>query len=232
MADARDIAALQAALQLDFRQPALLEQALTHRSLLAEVDGVQANERLEFLGDAVLGLLVAEVLFLRHPDWSEGDLSKAKAAVVDETALAAVARRWELGAYMRLARGEAASGGRERAALLADAVEALLGAYYLDRGLDACRAFVLRELAESLDTVTRHTFHRDFKTQLQEFYQGRHQATPTYTVVEESGPPHNPTFTVAVVFDGCELGRGQGKSKKSAEQHAARAALDAARVDE
>ncbi len=232
MTHAHDIAALQARLQLDFRQPALLEQALTHRSLLAEIEGLQANERLEFLGDAVLGLVIAEELFLRFPAWSEGDLSKAKATVVDELSLAALARRWALGAYMRVSRGETASGGRERRALLADAVEALIGALYLDQGLEAARAFVLREFTDPLDAVARHDFGRDFKTQLQERFQGRYQATPSYAVVEESGPPHAPTFTVAVLFDGRELGRGQGKSKKAAEQHAAQAALTAARADD
>ncbi len=213
-------------LGLHFAQPALLEQALTHRSYSADFGGAPSNERLEFLGDAVLDLLIGEELYRRHPDWPEGELTKARATVVDAHALAQVARHWELGNYLRLSHAAAQSGDRERRSLLADAVEAIIGAYYLDRGLDATREFLQRAMADLLDAVQRREHERDYKTQLQELLQARFHEGPNYEVVVASGPDHNRTFTVAVVFSGEELGRGEGKSKKEAEQHAAARALE------
>jgi len=230
--EARSPAELQERLGICFQHLDALEMALTHRSLLAEQEGVTSNERLEFLGDAVLGIIIAEECYRRFPTWSEGELSKAKATVVDERALAEIARRWELGTYSRVSRGEDASGGRERRSLLADMVEAVVGAYFLDSGLDACRTFVLRECASALDAVTSREFDNDYKTQLQEVYQARYQAAPTYIVIAEDGPPHDRTFTVAVVFTEDELGRGEGKSKKVAEQQAAANALRTLRAQQ
>lgn len=221
--------ALQQRLDISFVRRDLLLQALTHRSYLAEVVDASSNERFEFLGDAVLDLVIAEELFRAHPDWPEGELTKSKAAVVGERSLAGVARAWNLGAAMRISRGEELSGGRERKALLADAVEAVIGAYYLDQGLEACRAFILRTFRPTLEIIERREHELDYKTLLQEVFQAQHQAAPTYAVVEESGPPHDRTFTVEVTFGDRLLGRGEGKSKKEAAQHAARQAL---RVDE
>ena len=223
---------LQQRLQMRFSRQELLEEALTHRSYVMEVEGVSSNERLEFLGDAVLDLIIAEELFKEHRDWPEGELTKMKAAIVGERSLEKVARRWEIGKYMRISRGEASSGGRERRALLADAVEAVIGAYYLDQGPDASREFVLREMAFILEAVDRQEHERDYKTQLQEIFQARFQTAPTYAVVEESGPPHARTFTVAVSFAGRELGHGTGHSKKEAEQQAAAMALNAPSISD
>ena len=216
---------LQQRLGITFARRELLEQALTHRSYLAETDEVASNERLEFLGDAVLDLVIAEELYRIHPDWSEGELTKAKASAVGERSLEQAARQWDLGAYMFVSRGEESSGGRARRAMLADAVEALIGAYYLDQGLEACRLFVLRAVQPAMEAIERQEHELDYKTQLQEVMQGRFQEAPAYEVVGETGPAHDRTFTVAVIFDGRVLGRGDGKSKKEAAQKAAFEAL-------
>lgn len=213
-------------LHISFANRALFIQALTHRSYLSDAPGEMSNERLEFLGDAVLTLLLAEELYRAHPDWPEGDLTKARAFAVDERALALLAQRWGLGPFLRVSHGEDTSRGRERKSLLADAVEAIIGAYYLDRGLGACRRFVLRQMADVLVMVDRREYERDYKTQLQEALQARYQSAPTYQVVEESGPPHDRTFEVVVTFRDEVLGHGTGKSKKGAEQQAALQALE------
>ncbi|OPZ85527.1 MAG: Ribonuclease 3 [bacterium ADurb.Bin429] len=223
---------LQARLGIHFQQRELLLLALTHRSYASEVAGGESNERLEFLGDAVLGLIIGEELYRRYPAWKEGELTRARASVVEEPALLQVAQRWHLGTFLRLSQAEDASGGRGRRALLADAVEAIIGACYLDQGLEVCRAFVLREFAFLLETPGGETFIRDYKTRLQELYQARYQAAPTYHVVSESGPPHDKTFDVVVSFRGSEIGRGTGKSKKEAAQQAAADALAHAEMDE
>ncbi len=220
-------AALQRRLEIAFRDQALLLQALTHRSYLAESVDAASNERLEFLGDAVLDLVIAEMLFRTHPAWPEGELTRAKASVVGERSLAELARAWDLGAAMRISRGEDLSGGRERRALLADAVEAVIGAYFLDQGLEATRDFVLRAFRTLLETIERREHALDYKTQLQELFQSQYQAAPSYAVAEESGPPHDRTFTVEVTFGERVLGRGEGKSKKEAAQRAAEQALHA-----
>jgi len=216
---------LQKRLGITFAKRDLLVTALTHRSVLAEVEGAMPNERLEFLGDTVLDLIIAEELYKAHPEWPEGELTKAKAAAVGERSLEQVARNWNLGPYIRISRGEESSGGRERRALLADTVEAIIGAYYLDHGLEACRAFVLREMMEIIESVERQEHQFDCKTQLQEVFQARYQAAPTYEIVGKSGPPHDRTFEVTVSFNDQVLGYGKGKSKKEAEQQAADQAL-------
>lgn len=218
---------LQERVQIRFTNQAFLRQALTHRSYVVEVDGIPSNERLEFLGDAVLDLVVAEELYHRHADWPEGELTKTKAAAVGELSLEKIARRWGIGQYMYISRGEELSGGRERRALLADAVEAVIGALYLDQGLQPCRTLILREIEEILAAIDRQEHGRDYKTHLQEVFQARYQAAPSYAVIGESGPPHARVFVVAVTFHGEELGRGEGRSKKEAEQMAAAQALAA-----
>lgn len=217
--------ALQQRLGITFIRQELLLKALTHRSYLAEMADAASNERLEFLGDAVLDLVIAEVLFRAHPEWPEGELTRAKASVVGERSLEEVARTWDLGAAMRLSRGEEQSGGRARRALLADAVEAIIGAYFIDQGLDACRDFITRIFQPKLDAIERREHELDYKTQLQELLQAHYQAAPSYTVTEESGPPHDRTFTVEVAFGDRILGHGEGKSKKDAAQQAAEQAL-------
>jgi ribonuclease-3 len=217
---------LQEALAIRFADEALLHRALTHRSYTAEAPGVESNERLEFLGDAVLDLVIAEELFQRYPTWAEGELTKARATLVGELGLEGIARRWGLGRYVRISHNEEISGGRERRALLADAVEAVFGAYYLDQGLAACRVLILAEMADELGAVEGREFERDFKTRLQENLQARFQSAPAYLVTEVTGPPHSREFTVAVSFGGRVLGCGYGRSKKEAEQRAAADALE------
>ncbi|HOF87345.1 MAG TPA: ribonuclease III [Armatimonadota bacterium] len=223
---------LQARLGLHFQQRELLLLALTHRSYASEAAGGESNERLEFLGDAVLGLLIGEELYRRYPAWKEGELTRARAAVVEEPALLRVAQRWHLGTFLRLSQAEETSGGRVRRALLADAVEAIIGACYLDQGLAITRDFVRREFAFLLEAPEGEAFIRDYKTRLQELYQARFQAAPTYHVISESGPPHDKTFDVVVSFHGRDIGRGAGKSKKEAAQRAAADALERAGMDE
>jgi ribonuclease-3 len=216
---------LEARLQIYFTRRDLLVQALTHSSYVADMTGIESNERLEFLGDAILDVIIAEELFHTHPHWSEGDLSKAKAVVVEARSLERLARRWEIGACMRMSHGEESSGGRNRRALLADAVEAVIGAYYLDQGLPACQDFVIREMAELLETIDLSEREWDYKTQLQEAFQAKFQATPRYAVSSVSGPPHARLFQVTVSFAGQVIGRGAGQSKKEAEQLAAEEGL-------
>ncbi len=217
----------QSALELDFRQPALLEQALTHRSLLQDMRQIQAsNERLEFLGDSVLGQVVAEYLYRKHPRWAEGRLTKIKAAAVSEPTLAQAARRLGLGNLVRMSRGEEQSGGRDRDSLLSDALEAVIGALYLDRGMRGARTFVLRVLQDSIDRIEAQLQGKDYKTVLQEQIQEQTKTVPHYKVIEESGPDHAKMFVVQVLVNHQVLGCGSGRTKKAAEQAAARQALE------
>ncbi|HEY8448847.1 MAG TPA: ribonuclease III [Bacillota bacterium] len=208
------------------RDPALFELALTHPSFAHEArdDGAH-NERLEFLGDAVLDLIVAEVLYRRHPDLPEGDLSRLRAAVVCAPTLARIARRLGLGEHLRLGQGEEASGGRNRTSVLANALEAFLGALYLSEGLEAARAFVDRHFAGELEDAAAGRLVEDFKTRLQEITQERFGTEPEYRVVREEGPDHAKTFHVQVRLRDEVLGAGSGRNKKEAEQEAARDAL-------
>ena len=201
--------------------------ALTHRSWCAEHAGEASNERLEFLGDAVLGLVVTAYIFDRHPEMPEGSLAKLRAAVVSAPTLAAVAAELGVGAALRLGKGEAASGGREKASILADAMEALIGAVYVDGGLDAARRLVLDLFEERIDDEVAGPGGpggADHKTQLQELVARRFEAVPAY-VVSDEGPDHEKTFFAEVRVGDELVGRGEGRNKKAAEQAAAGAAL-------
>jgi ribonuclease-3 len=212
-----------------FRDLGLLEHALTHKSRTAEdpSGGVADNESLEFLGDAVLGFITADLLFRECPEYSEGPKSKAKAALVSTTALAGLSRQLGLGNDLLLGRGEEKTGGRAKPALLADAFEAVIAAIYLDGGVEAARAFIERQLRPLLSDVRRSsTFGRDHKSSLQEILQGRGRSLPLYRVSSESGPDHQKHFHVDVVVDGRVLASGDGRTKKDAEQEAARLALE------
>jgi ribonuclease-3 len=224
---ARDWRELAAALGLEMREPTLLQQALVHRSYLNEVKerGVRDNERLEFLGDAVLNLAVAEHLYSLFPDSSEGELSQMRAHVVRWDTLAAVAERIGLGRYLVLGKGEDLSGGRKRPSNLAGALEAVIGAVYLDGGLEAARRLVMRLLGPELERLAAGQPVVDSKSELQRVVQARWHQIPRYRVVEAEGPDHAKTFTVEVVLGEQVLGRGQGRSKKQAELEAARQAL-------
>lgn len=214
-----DLASLIAALDSSV-DPQLVERAVTHRSFAYENGGLPTNERLEFLGDSVLGLVVTEELYRRHPDLPEGQLAKLRAAVVNSRALAGVARELGVGRYLRLGRGEEASGGRDKSSILADAVEALIGAVYIDCGTEPARTLVLRLFGELLDGSARLGAGLDWKTSLQELAAGQSLGVPEYQVTE-SGPDHAKTFRATALVGGEPVGEGEGRSKKEAEQRAA-----------
>jgi ribonuclease-3 len=208
--------------------PALLERAVTHRSFAYENGGLPTNERLEFLGDAVLGLVITETLYRDNPDLPEGELAKLRAAVVNMRALAAVARGLGVGPHLRLGRGEEATGGRQKASILADALEALLGAAYVSGGLEPAAALVHRLFDPLLADPVARGAGMDWKTSLQELAAAELLGPPEY-VVTESGPDHAKTFQALAVVGGKRLGRGAGSSKKQAEQLAAEEAWVALR---
>ncbi|MCA1957514.1 MAG: ribonuclease III [Nitrospira sp.] len=214
-----------------FHNRALLDEALTHKSYVNENrdKDVRHNERLEFLGDAVLSLIISEYLAARYPELREGALSKLKAGLVSESSLAAAARRLDLGAHLKLGRGEERSMGRKKPSLLADGLEAVIAAVYLDGGIQASRTFVLETLAEELrkvESMQTTPGRGDYKTRLQEWCQKRHQFVPQYRTLRETGPDHQKCFQVEVSVGGEALGIGEGASKKEAEQEAARLALE------
>ena len=218
---------LQVRIGYRFRDRGLLEHALTHKSRAAEdaSGGVADNESLEFLGDAVLGLVVADALFHQYPDYDEGQKSKVKAAVVSTQSLARHAEQLRLGEHLILGRGEEKTGGRFKQALLADGYEALIAAIYLDGGLEAAETFLRRELKDALDEGSAQSFVRDHKSALQERLQALGRPLPEYRVSGEAGPDHRKTFSVEVVVNGEVLGTATGRAKKEAEQEAARLAL-------
>lgn len=204
-----------------FAAPALLAQALTHRSA-----GAPHNERLEFLGDAVLGVIVAEALYTRWPKADEGSLTRARAELVRESSLAGVARRLEIGPRLVLGPGEMKSGGHRRDSILSDALEAIIGAIYLDAGFDACRRVVLPWFEEAVSAVPAGKVGKDAKTRLQEWLQGRQKPLPQYVLQQESGEEHARVFVVrCVVSDPPLAGEGEGGSRRAAEQLAAEVVL-------
>jgi ribonuclease III len=217
---------LYARLQYPFRDPTLLTLALTHRSYCAEHPGTDSNERLEFLGDAVLGLAITDHLYRRQPGLDEGDLAKIRSAVVSAGALAAAAEAIGLGTSLRLGRGELLSGGRLKQSILADAFEAVIGAAYVDGGYTASAEIVVRLLGAQLDLASNGPGDDDYKTRLQELAARQFDRGPTY-VLTESGPDHGKQFYATVVIGEERLGSGMGTSKKRAEQAAARAAWQA-----
>jgi ribonuclease-3 len=219
---------LEARLGHSFRNPALCETAMTHTSWVNEAGQPERcdNERLEFLGDAVLDLVVSDLLMRRFPDRREGDLSRARAALVSETGLAQVAAAIDLGRFILLGKGEDRTGGRARPSILANALEALMGAIYTDAGFDVAAAVAARLFEERMEDVDSHA-RQDYKSRLQERAQALWQTAPVYEVVAEDGPDHDKRFEVALSLAGRPYGRAVGRSKKEAEQGAAAAALEA-----
>jgi ribonuclease III len=210
-----------------FRDEKLLRLALTHPSVAHESGMATAhNQRLEFLGDAVLGLVLTQKLYEEFPAFEEGPLTKARAKLVNRQALAGRARSLRLGDHLILSRGEETSGGRDRSSALADAYEALLGAIFLDGGFEAARDFILREFAGTFDELTARPLIENPKGELQELLQSRSPRAPEYQTTQISGSDHEPVFECAVFHDGAKLARGQGKNKKAAESAAALAALE------
>lgn len=222
-----DLAALQEILGVSFDAPSLLEQAVIHSSYINENPGFAtgSNERLEFLGDAILGLVVAEKLYQDFPDLSEGEMTRLRSVLVRRDTLARVAKATRLGDYLYLGKGEEASGGRHKSANLAGTLEAVIAAIFLDQGLAIARGFVLNLLNEELTRAIRRGAGADYKSQLQELIQSRQQLTPDYRLVEATGPDHDRSFTVEVRVGDTVLGMGSGRSKKLAETEAARSAL-------
>jgi len=219
------LAALEQALSYHFTRVELLNQALTHKSYVHEQrESVQHNERLEFLGDAVLGLVISDYCYAKFAELAEGELSKLRASLVNEGNLARVGRRLDLGAYLLVGRGEELTGGRAKASLLADTLEAVLAAIYLDSSLDEVYQVVLRCFHEELATVL-YEGHKDYKSELQEYTQEKFGCVPAYVVVREHGPDHEKVFEVELAIRGRLQGIGTGKSKKEAEQTAARKVL-------
>lgn len=210
-----------------FQDRSLLDNALTHSSYANEhhAGRAQSNERLEFLGDSVLGMVVADYLYRTFPDLPEGDLTRMRAGLVCEGNLVVVAGLWDLGSYLKLGKGEESCGGRERPSIRADAVEAVLAAVYLDGGIAQARKIIQKFILDNMAQVNQST--RDSKTALQEFVQRKSGQVLTYHLIGQSGPDHNKTFEMEVRLNGVSVGSGKGRSKKDAEQAAAHSALEA-----
>ncbi len=220
---------LQETIGYTFRDPSLLETALTHTSYANEVykDGLRSYERLEFLGDSILGFTAADYLGRAFPKLHEGELTKLRADLVCETSLAQTAKALGLGDYLRLGKGEEATGGRKRVSIIADVVEAVIAAIYLDGGLEAAQRFIYTHVL--VDTKARIQLNADYKTMLQELVQQKKNQVLSYELLGESGPDHDKQFSVRVLLNGTPIGEGSGTSKKRAEQAAAKAALEALR---
>lgn len=218
---------LEQNLGTDFADKSLLQRALTHRSYLNEHPGFpfEDNERLEFLGDAVLDFVTGEYLYHRFPELSEGPLTSLRSVLVRRETLARFAQRFDLGQYLLMGHGEAESGGRNRPATLCAAFEALIGALYLDQGVEAVRRLVEPFIGPEVVRTLRENSDKDAKSQVQELAQGQMHHTPRYATVAESGPDHAKEFTVEVLIGGKPYGRGTGRSKQQAAQAAAREAL-------
>lgn len=209
-----------------FEDKRLMETALTHSSYANQHKNMAYNEKLEFLGDAVLQLAITEYIFKSFPEKSEGELTKLRALIVCEASLYNVAMNWNLGKYIRMSKGEEITGGRERAALLADGVEAVIAAVYLDQGMDTAKAFVVRNFLEIIDMANKNEIVLDYKTSLQEILQENGEIEIKYELIRYEGPPHRRKFYSKVVIDDIIMGKGEGYSKKESEQLAAKDALE------
>ncbi len=227
-----DLSELQQKLCYEFKNIDLLVESLRHSSFVnenLELD-IQDNERLEFLGDAVLNLVVGHILMQRYPELNEGDLSKMRANLVNESQLASIAQEMNLGSYLQLGKGEIQTKGWEKQSILADTFEAVIAAVYLDGGFDAVFRIIDSHFSLVLDSVVMSTANHDYKSQLQELVQMKHQEMPVYTVIHESGPDHDKTFRVRLTVGEIQA-EGEGKSKKAAEQDAARKGLELLKSD-
>lgn len=223
-----DLAHLQEIIGVTFRDLSLFQQALTHRSYLNENPDfpLSSNERLEFLGDSLLGFVIAEKLYQECPELSEGEMTKIRAALVRMETLARMAGSMGLGDYLHLGRGEEASGGRNRQSTLARALEAVIGAVLMDQGFDSAKEFVLKLFDAEIGKALREKEVIDHKSRLQELVQAQYKASPVYRTIREEGPDHAKEFTVEVIVNGSVIGVGRGKSKRMAEMEAARVAVE------
>jgi ribonuclease-3 len=222
----RELKQFQKVLGYNFNQISLLDTALTHSSYANECKKVQHNERLEFLGDSILSLVISEYLYRNYPKFTEGSLTKVRSAVVSEISLANLAKHIGLGKHILLGKGEELSGGRNRDSIMADAVESVIAAIYLDGGLDCASAFILANLGIYITRVIEGKELRDYKTDLQEILQKESGDDIEYRIVRDLGPAHDKVFVAQVFHDKHLIGEGEGKSKKEAEQHAAQKALE------
>ncbi len=218
----------QDTLGIAFKNPSLLQQALVHRSYLHENpdSALLSNERMEFLGDSLLGFVIAEKLYRDFPDLSEGGMTKLRAALVRKETLARLASSLRLGDYLYLGRGEEFSGGRTKQSVLARAFESRVGAILMDQGFAIAKDFVLRLFDGEIRTAIEERLTTDYKSRLQEIVQASHRVTPIYRTIKEVGPDHAKEFTVEVIVGGSVIGKGHGKSKRVAEMEAARDALE------
>lgn len=216
-----DIEKLSKQIAYSFKDDSLLLRALTHRSA-----GQANNERLEFLGDAILGMVIADELFHRFPNSSEGEMSRLRSSLVKGETLSALARELSLGDYLKLGPGELKSGGFRRGSILADAFEAIIGAIYLDSDLGTCRQFILSQLATRLDKASPDNISKDPKTRLQEYLQARHMSLPDYDVIDVAGEAHAQTFTIRCKIEGTDAVTAKGSSRRKAEQSAASELLE------
>ena len=223
----RKLQQLEKRLQITFNNKSLLRRALTHRSFVNESPvPVKDNERLEYLGDSVLALVVNEYLFKSFENYPEGDLAKIKSAVVSEVMLANVAINLNLGDFILMGRGEELTGGRQRQSILANTLEAIIGAVYIDSGLTKSKKLVLRLLKKDIQRIDKLSYLRDPKTTLQEIVQKKYKNRPIYTVIQESGPDHSKIYTVKLVINDEDITMGSGSSKRKAESDAAKKALE------
>jgi len=212
---------------INFRNLSLLDTAFTHRSYIFEhPEEKESNERLEFLGDAVIGMAVCEYLFRKFPQFDEGQLSQIKSKVASRSCLARKARELKLGNYLLIGKGEEMAGGRRRSSLLVNAFEAMIGALYLDQRWEITSAYIIRQLGKEIEKILEGKREKDFKTLLQEYTQAQSGEIPVYRVISQSGPEHRKIFSVAVLIKGKVYGKGKGRSKKRAEQLAARQAWE------
>lgn len=223
-----DIAVLQEVLGVSFKDISLLEQSVVHSSYINENPGFTAgsNERLEFLGDAVLSFIIAERLYQEYPNFTEGEMTKARSRIVCRDTLVRISKSVGLGDYLYLGKGEEVSGGRNKPANLEGVMEAVIAAIFLDSGLDITRDFVVKYFRKEILKAINQGVDSDYKSRLQEILQSNRQLTPTYRLVEATGPDHNKIFTVEVLAGDEALGKGSGGSKKMAENEAARSALE------
>jgi ribonuclease-3 len=217
---------LETKLEVSFKNKTFLNTAITHSSFANQKKDIKYNERLEFLGDSVLQLTITEYLYQNYKDKSEGELTKVRSLVVCENSLYEIARHWDLGRYIYMSKGEEITGGRDRISILADCVEAIIAAIYLDKGFNNTKAYVLKNFKETIEKAIRNEITLDYKTKLQEILQKNGEISIRYDLTKHEGPPHRRQFFVNVVVNNNLMGEGVGYSKKEAEQFAAKAALN------
>lgn len=224
----KNIAPLEKSIEYTFKKKSLLKEALTHKSFINEKDnrGCSFNERMEFLGDAVLSLVISEHLYNAYPEYSEAEFSKIRAYTVQESSLSEAAERIDIGLHLRLGKGEEMSGGRKKPSLLANAFEAVLGAIYIDGGLKKAEKFTIKHLSEKINDLVSGNMLFDFKTRLQEVSQASFGVLPKYEIEKEEGPDHSKIFKINLFINNVYYGSGKGKTKKAAAQRAAQKGLE------